>query len=282
MTVPVQRPRQSALERAIIELPPSHAMAAAGGRFVSRGALTLDALRWLMWMSTSRRAVVTAGFTRELHSLGIGALRLVLSASILVGLIAIFQIAYQLAPFSAEVMSVRAIGWFGARELGPLVAALLVVARSASAIAGELAAMSASAELDALRAMDLDPVKYLVTPKLAALLVSMPALTILADALIAVGGWLGAVLILDVGTTFYLDQLRSSLALRDLFVGLAKSLLFALIIAIIPADEGLSVGRRLGAIGAAATRAVVFSMIGVLAADTLVNAVFYFIPRLLA
>ena len=282
MTAPASRPRQSALERVLIELPPSHAMAQAGGRFVSRGALTVDALRWLLWMSTSRRAVVTAGFTRELDALGIGALRLVLSASILVGLIAIFQIAYQLAPFSAEVMSVKAIGWFAARELGPLVAALLVVARSASAIAGELAAMSASAELDALRAMDLDPVKYLVTPKLAALLVSMPALTILADALIAVGGWLGAVLVLDVGSTYYLQQFRESLALRDLFVGLAKSLLFALIVAIVPADEGLSVGRRVGAIGAAATRAVVFSMIGVLAADTLVNAVFYFIPRLLA
>jgi phospholipid/cholesterol/gamma-HCH transport system permease protein len=274
--------RQSAFERLIVELPPSHAMALAGGRFVSRGALLVAAMRWLVWLSFSRRAVVTAGVTRELYSLGIGSLRLVVSASILVGLIATFQVAYQLQPWGAQSMSVKAIGWFAAREIGPLVAALLVVARSASAIAGELGAMSASAELDALRAMDLDPVKYLVTPKLAALIVSLPALTIIADALIAVGGWLGAILVLDVGTTHYLEQFRESLTLQDIFVGLAKSLLFAVIMAIIPADEGLSVGRRVGAIGAAATRAVVFSMLGVLALDTVVNAVVYFIPRLLA
>lgn len=281
MTAP-RTTRQSAFERILVELPPSHAMAAAGGRFVSRGALFVAAMRWLVWLSFSRRAVVTAGVTRELYALGIGSLRLIGSASVLVGLIAIFQVSYQLAPYSAQVMSIKTIGWFAARELGPLVAALLVVARTSSAIAGELGAMSASAELDALRAMDLDPVKYLVTPKLAALLVSLPALTVLADALIAVGGWIGAVLVLDVGTTYYLQQLRESLALRDLFIGLAKALLFAVIVAVVPADEGLSVGRRVGAIGAAATRAVVFSMIGVLALDTLVNAVFYFIPRLLA
>lgn len=275
-------PRQSAFERILTELPPSHAMALAGGRFVSRGALLLAALRWLGWLSLSRRAVVTAGVTRELYALGIGSLRLVVSASILVGLIATFQVAYQLAPWGAQSMSVKAIGWFSAREIGPLVAALLVVARSASAIAGELGAMSASAELDALRAMDLDPVKYLVTPKLAALLVSMPALTIISDALIAVGGWIGALLVLNMGTTHYLEQFREALTLRDIFVGLAKSILFAVIMAIVPADEGLSVGRRVGAIGAAATRAVVFSMLGVLALDTIVNAVFYFIPRLLA
>lgn len=272
----------SAIERLIVELPTGHAMARAGGRFVSRGALFLEAMRWLAWLSFSRRAVLTAGVSREIYALGLGSLRLVASASVLVGLIAIFQVSYQLAPFRAEVMSVKAIGWFATRELGPLVAALLVVARTASAIAGELGAMSASAELDALRAMDLDPVKYLVTPKVAALIVSLPALTIISDALIVLGGWVGAVLVLDVGTTYYLQQFRESLALRDVFVGIAKSLLFAVTIAVVPADEGLSVGRRVGAIGEAATRAVVFSMIGVLTLDTIVNAIFYFIPRFLS
>ena len=292
MTTPATPPRSTgprgitprfaaAIEKGIAELPPTQALASASGRFMSRGRLFASAMYWLAWLSTSRRAVVTAGVTRELQALGLDALRLVGSSSVLVGLIAIFQIAYQLAPFGAEVMSIRAIGWFAARELGPLVTALLVIARSASAIAGELASMSTSAELDALRAMDLDPVKYLVTPKLAALLVSLPALTIMADALIAVGGWLGSVLVLGVGTRFYLEQFRESLTVQDLVVGLAKSVLFAIIIAIVPADEGLSVSRRVGAIGAAATRAVVYSTIGVLAADTIVNAVFYFIPRLL-
>ena len=120
-------------------------LGSVGGRFIGRGRLTIGAAYWLAWLAFSRRSSVSSGVQREMQSLGIGALRLVLSASVLVGLIATFQLAYQLKQYGAEPMSAKAIGWFGARELGPLVAALLVVARSASAIAGEFASMSANA-----------------------------------------------------------------------------------------------------------------------------------------
>ena len=256
------------------------ALAAAGGRFISRGRLLASTLYWLFWISFSRRSGVSSGVTRELQGLGLGALRLVFSASVLVGLITTFQIAYQLAPFSAETMGPKAIGWFTARELGPLVVALLVVARSAAAIAGELASMTANAEIDALRAMGLDPVKYLVAPKLIALLIALPALTMLANGLIVLGGWIGNTLFLGFNSGFYFDQFRSGLQVRDLLVGLMKSVMFAFVLGIVAADEGLGVERRVAAIGDAATRAVVYSMIGILGADTVVNAVFYFIPGL--
>ncbi|HET7456305.1 MAG TPA: ABC transporter permease [Gemmatimonadaceae bacterium] len=255
-------------------------LGSVGGRFIGRGRLTIGAAYWLAWLAFSRRSSVSSGVQREMQSLGIGALRLVLSASVLVGLIATFQLAYQLKQYGAEPMSAKAIGWFGARELGPLVAALLVVARSASAIAGEFASMSANAELDALRAMGLDPVKYLVAPKLGALLVCLPALTILADALIAAGGWAGTTIFLGFSSGVFVEQFQSALAVRDIVIGLGKSVVFAVTIAIVAADEGLNVERNVAAIGGAATRAVVFCMIGVLGADTLVNAIFYFIPGL--
>jgi phospholipid/cholesterol/gamma-HCH transport system permease protein len=223
---------------------------------------------------------MTAGVLRELDALGVGALRLVAGSALLVGLITVFQVAYQLAPYGAELLSARAIAWFVAREIGPLVVALLVVARSAAAIAGEFASMSANGEIDALRAMGLDPVKYLVAPKLAALLVALPALTAIAIALVIIGGWLGTSVVLGFNTALYLEHLHESLALRDVGVGLAKSVLFAILIAIVAADEGLRVERRVSAIGAAATRAVVFCLLGVLAADTVVNAIVYFIPGL--
>ena len=253
---------------------------AAGGRFISRGRLAARALYWVGWLGVAGRRGVSTGFQREFEALGLGALRLVASAGVLVGLIATFQVAYQLAPFSAEVMSSRALGWFAAREFGPLVAGLLIVARSASAIAGEFAAMSATNELDALRAMGLDPVKYLVAPKLAALLVALPALTIIADGAIIVGGWIGSTFFLGYGTNFYLTQLQEAVSVRDLAVGFGKSVIFALVLGIVASDEGLSVDPTYAAIGGAATRAVVFCLIGVLGADTLVNAVFYFIPTL--
>jgi phospholipid/cholesterol/gamma-HCH transport system permease protein len=199
---------------------------------------------------------------------------------LLVGLITVFQAAYQLAPYGAEVVSARALAWFVAREIGPIVVAILVVARSAAAIAGEFASMSANGEIDALRVMGLDPVKYLVAPKLAALLIALPALTALAVLLAVIGGWLGMSVILGYNTALYLESLHESLAISDVGVGLAKSILFASLIGIIAADEGLRVERRVTAIGAAATRSVVYCLLGVLGADTAVNAFVYFIPGL--
>ena len=251
-----------------------------GARFISRGRLAGRALYWLGWLTFSRRSVVTSGVEREVYSLGVGALRLVASASLLVGLIAMFQVAAQLAPWGAETISARVVAWFAARELGAVVVALLIVARSSAAIAGELASMNTSGEIDALRAMGLDPVKYLVSPKLLAVIITLPALTVLADALILGGVWIGSTVFLGYSTGRFLVQMREAFIARDLAVGLGKALLFAVIIAVVASDEGLSAERRTAAIGAAATRAVVFSLIGVLAADTVVNAIFYFIPGL--
>jgi phospholipid/cholesterol/gamma-HCH transport system permease protein len=251
-----------------------------GGRFLSRGRVALGALHWLGWIIVSPRSVVSGGVTRELDALGVGAIRLVCSASILVGLIATFQVAYQLKQYGAESVSALAIGWFGTREVGPLVVALLVVTRSASAIAGEFAAMTSNGEIDALRAMSLDPVKYLVAPKLAALCIALPALTVIADGLITLGGWLGTTFFLGFNSRFYLEQIRTSLSTSDIAIGVAKSFMFGFVIAIVASDEGLGVDRRVAAIGEAASRAVVYCLLGVLATDTLVNAVFYFIPGL--
>jgi len=251
-----------------------------GVRFLSRGRVAVGALHWLGWIIVSPRSVVSGGVARELEALGVGAIRLVCSASILVGLIATFQVAYQLKQYGAESVSALAIGWFGTRELAPLVVALLVVARSSSAIAGEIAAMTTSGEIDALRAMSLDPVKYLVAPKLAALCIALPALTVIADGMITLGSWIGTTFFLGFNSRFYLEQIRTSLSTSDIVIGAAKSFMFAFVIAIIAADEGLGVDRRVGAIGEAASRAVVYCLLGVLAADTLVNAVFYFIPAL--
>ena len=275
--LPIAEPIAAETSEFSVPLPD---VAEVGGRFISRGQVAAQTVYWLAWLAFSSRAVLSSGVQRELIALGVGAVRLVVSASFLVGLIATFQIAYQLSTFSAESMSATAMGWFSAREIAPLVVALLVVARSSAAIAGELASMNANGEIDALRVMGLDPVKYLVTPKVTALLVALPFLTVLANAGIVAGGWVGNVVFLRFNTSYFFEQFRHAYELRDLFVGLAKAILFGFVLGIIAADEGLSVRRHVSAIGEAATRSVVFSLIGVLGADTLVNVVFYFIPTL--
>lgn len=258
---------------------PLRTLEAAGGRFISRTRIGARSLYWLFWLALSRRATVSSGVAREIEALGLGAVRIVVSAAILVGLIATFQVAIQLSEYGATVMSARAIGWFTARELGPLVAALLIVARSASAIAGEFASMSANAEIDALRAMGLDPVKYLVTPKLAALLIVLPAITIIATFFIAIGVLVGN-LVLGFNIYDILGDLRESIRIRDLVIGIGKAMLFGFVLGVIAADEGLSVGRRVHAIGEAATRSVMFCLIAILGVDTIINVFFYFIPGL--
>lgn len=273
-SIPLTRPDDSG--RAASRASGGHR--AVGERLLGRWELLVKASYWVAWLSFSRRTAMGTGIQRDFDQLGMGALRLVVPASLLVGIIATVQVATQLSQFGAESLSVRAIGWFAARELGPVVVALLVITRSASGIAGELATMRANGEIDALRAMGLNPVKYLVAPKLAAVLIAVPGLTILADALIVLGGWLGSIAILDVSTRFYFDHFRSAFELRDLFIGLIKSVVFAYLIAIVSCYEGLNIEGKLHGIGTAASRAVVYTVLGILASDTLVNAVFYFIP----
>ena len=96
----------------------------------------------------------------------------------------------------------------------------------------------------------------------------------------SLGGWIAATFFLRSDTLYYLGEVRSAFAVRDFLIGLGKSVLFSFVIAIIAADEGLHLELRAGAIGEAASRAVVFCLLGVLATDTFVNAVFYFIPGL--
>jgi phospholipid/cholesterol/gamma-HCH transport system permease protein len=249
-------------------------------RFISRTGVAAGAIYWLAWLLLGRRPGGSTALVREFQALGIGALRLVSAASVLVGLIATFQLAFQLQQYGAESLSGRVIGWFAAREIGPLVVGLIVVTRSASSIAGELGSMTANAEIDAIRVMGIDPVKYLVAPKLGALLLALPALTIVSDSLITFGGWIASTFFLRSDTLYYLGEVRSAFALRDFVIGIGKSVLFAGVIGIIAADEGLNAGRQVGAIGVATSRAVVFCLLGVLGADTMVNAVFYFIPGL--
>src|SRR5688572_11121277 len=113
MTAPAERPPQTPAFG--VPFLPLRSLEVAGGRFVGRTKLALGALYWLVWLTVSRRAAVSSGVSREIETLGLGAVRLVVSASVLVGLIATFQVAYQLKSFGAHVLSAQTIGWFTAR-----------------------------------------------------------------------------------------------------------------------------------------------------------------------
>jgi phospholipid/cholesterol/gamma-HCH transport system permease protein len=161
------------------------------------------------------------------------------------------------------------------RELGPLVAAIVVIGRSGSSFAAELGAMRVSEELDALDTMALDPVEFLAAPKLVAMMFMMPCLTIWSDLMGVTGGALFGVN--GAGFTFrsYFIATREALALRDVTTGLVKSLVFGLVIAAVGCYEGFTTGAGAEEVGRSTTSAVVISILLVVLIDLAFTYLFY-------
>jgi phospholipid/cholesterol/gamma-HCH transport system permease protein len=161
------------------------------------------------------------------------------------------------------------------RELGPLVAAIVVIGRSGSAFAAEIGAMRVAEELDALRTMALDPVAFLVTPKLAAMIIMMPCLAMWSDVMGILGGALFGVTDAGFSLGGYIFATSQALALRDITTGLAKSLVFGIVITAVGCHEGFSTGVGAEEVGRSTTSAVVISILLVVLIDLAFTYLFY-------
>jgi phospholipid/cholesterol/gamma-HCH transport system permease protein len=162
------------------------------------------------------------------------------------------------------------------RELGPLITAIVIAGRSGSAFAAELGTMKVSEEIDALEAMGLNSIRYLVVPKYLALLVMMPCLTLISDLAGILGGAIFEVLQLDQTFRMFLTATRDSLVMRDITTGLIKSLVFGLIITKVGCYEGFSVAGGAEGVGKATTSSVVVSIFLIIFADVIFTSIFYF------
>jgi phospholipid/cholesterol/gamma-HCH transport system permease protein len=212
----------------------------------------------------------------EMSAMGSQALGVVGLISFLVGGTIALQSAAQLRQFGANIFVADLIGVSLTRELGPLMAAIVVAGRSGSAVAAELGTMMVSEEIDALRTMGLSPARFLVLPKFIAITITQPLLTVLADLLGIFGGFLVAIMYLGVGPEAFVERLLGSLMLKDLLVGLIKSVAFAGLIVTIGALYGLRTHGGADAVGRSATQSVVASIFAVIVADAVASMVFYF------
>jgi len=161
------------------------------------------------------------------------------------------------------------------RELAPLMTAVIVAGRVGSAIAAELGTMKVSQEIDALTVMGIEPVSFLVVPRLVALIVALPCLTIFADLVGILGGYTVAVGALGIGSGTYISNTVDALVLQDLFTGLAKAVVFATIIGLVGCQRGLQTEGGADEVGRSTTSAVVRSIVLVIAADLFVTAFSY-------
>ena len=187
--------------------------------------------------------------------------------SILVGLIVAYIGAIQLKQFGAEIYVANLVGLGMTRELGPVMAAVMMSGRTGAAFAAELASMKVNNEIDALVTMGISPLEFLVVPRIVALISVMPFLVIYADFVGIVGGALVGVGSLDIGLARYIDQTQQSVALADFFVGITKSVVFGVIIAMFGCYRGMKSEKTSDGVGRAATSAVVSSIVVIASVD---------------
>lgn len=208
---------------------------------------------------------------REFIRSGNQSLPLIGLICVLVGMIMALQAAQQLEQFGATDRVADLVAMALTRELAPLLTAIIVTGRYGSAIAAELAAMQVAQEIDAYRVMGIDPNAYLVAPRLLGLILAVPCLEVFASAAGILGGWIMAVLVLDLSSWSYLTNSLDALLLADLLTGLVKALLFGVIIGLICCYRGLSVGNAATQVSPATTTAVVRSIVLVIVADLFIT-----------
>ena len=212
---------------------------------------------------------------RICERVGADALPIVALISFLLGVILAFQSAIPMKKFGAEIFVADLIGLAMLRELGPLMTAILLAGRSGAAFAAEIGTMTVNQEVDALTTMGLDPVRFLVTPRIIAALLMTPLLTLFADLISLVGGAM-TLQSFSIPWVTFVHEVESIVDFADFMAGFVKSFVFAILIAGIGCLRGLQTAAGASAVGDAATRAVVSGIILLVVVDG-VFAVIYFV-----
>lgn len=251
-----------------LELLGERVIGAAGGGRALLG-LVGATLRQIGLVVTGRARLPAGALTRQIAAMGADGVFIVALLSCLLGMTIAFQAAVQLQRFGAGVFVADMLGISMVRELAPLMTAVIVTGRTGAAIAAELGTMTARSEIDALTAMGISPVRFLVVPRLIAITFTGPALTLMGAVIGLLGGMLVARFTLGMAVSSFWGRLVESLELADWAHGMAKSFVFAWIIGLAGAHLGLSAGRDARSVGTATTRTVVVSIFWIIVVDAI-------------
>ncbi len=208
---------------------------------------------------------------------GYDSLLIVTLVAFFIGVIFALQTAYFMQRIGSEIYIASLVALSVVRELGPVITALVVAGRVGAAITAELGSMQVTEQIDALETLATNPLQYLVVPRLIALAVVLPILTLYADIVGIFGSYLICVFKLGLSASLYIHVTSDALVHKDLYSGLIKSLVFGMIIAWVSCYEGFNVEGGAEGVGQATTRSVVTSFILIIAADCFFTALFYFI-----
>lgn len=209
--------------------------------------------------------------------MGVESIPIVTLISIFLGMILALQTAYQLEKFGATIYVSSLVSVSVIRELGPLLTAILIAGRIGAGITAELGSMVVADEITALDTMAIDPEEFLLVPRQSALVVSLPLLTIIANALACLGGMGIAWAYLDIPMAQYYRVAMEAVLMKDFLTGLTKSVVFAFLIAMISCYKGFTVTGGAQGVGRSTTQTVVLSIVYIILADLVFTVLFYFV-----
>jgi phospholipid/cholesterol/gamma-HCH transport system permease protein len=247
------------------------------GRVNDVRQLSIDAMYWLIVAPIKGKGLRWKSGVEQMVLVGVNSIPIVSVLSLLVGMILALQGAYVLRDFGATLYVSNLVGVTMTRELSPVIVAVILAGRSGSAFAAEIGTMKVSEEVDALVTIGLNPTKFLVIPKLLAIMVMQPCLTLISDVVSMIGGLLTGVFILDLEWVRYVNQTFEYLLLQDIVTGLIKAVVFAVIIAIVGCYEGFQVEGGAESVGLHTTASVVKSIFFIIIADLVVTTFFFYV-----
>jgi phospholipid/cholesterol/gamma-HCH transport system permease protein len=210
----------------------------------------------------------------EINENAIKAFSIVALTSFLVGVVTAYQSSVQLKIYGANIFIVDMLGISIFRELAPLLTAIVIAGRSGSSFTAQIGAMKITEELDAMRTMGFDPIRFLVLPRIIALMIMMPLLIFVSDIAGLVGGMLVAKLDLSISVSLFLDRLNEVVVVKHFFVGIAKGPFFAFLIASIGIFRGMMVKDDTQSIGINTTKSVVEAIFAVIVCDAVFSIIF--------
>lgn len=212
---------------------------------------------------------------RVFFQAGPAALPIVTLIGLLAGFILAFSGGNELAMFGAQIYVANLVTTGMAQEMGPLMAAVIMAGRTGAAFAAELGTMQVNQETDALRTLAVEPVQFLVVPRMLALMLMLPLLACYAILMGILGGGIVGVAIFGIDPLLYAQQMRLMIGIEDFAGGIFKAAIFGIIVAISGCLRGMRCGQDAAAVGNAATSAVVTSIVGIVIADAVINVLYH-------
>jgi len=214
-------------------------------------------------------------FFKQMEFVGVGSLFVVLLTGLFTGMVLALQTYHAFRMFSAESLVGATVALSMTRELGPVITALMVAGRAGSAIAAEIGTMRVTEQIDALAVMAINPVQYLVLPRLVAGVVMLPLLTAISDFVGVVGGYMVGVNLLGINAGLFMNKIYEYVELEDIYNGLTKAAVFGLILTLVGCYKGFYTRGGAEGVGRATTQAVVLASIMILMSDYVLTALMF-------